>query len=162
MEEQAWRERAAAVWRWARRMIEGVPRGGRIRLVDFGMSPETGARPVISIVLGQWPGPRVGDAVVSGGLSVAEIRRVVAAAGRSGLRAPAWRVHGIEAVPRGSGEVARWLVGWAEASAGGAVAVDTAEMDEQTRGGLEAHLRRLAPRADVSVERDGKESKKTA
>ncbi|MFB6350856.1 MAG: hypothetical protein ABEN55_06635, partial [Bradymonadaceae bacterium] len=115
MEETTWRERAAAVWRWARRMVNGVPSGGRIRFVDLENGAPTSGRPAVSVVLGQWPGRRVGDAVVSDRIRGAALRRMVAAAGGPGLSDPAWYVHGIEAVPRGAAAVARWLVGLAEA-----------------------------------------------
>lgn len=151
MGETTWSDRMSAVRRWVRRMLNGVPRGGAIRMVDLSEVSTGGERPTISIVFGQWPGRRLGDAVCAGVLGPEWIRRVVAAGNASGLSAPEWRVHGLEDLPRGSEWRARWLVGLAEASGGGDIAVDTAEMTDRIEGRLVAHLRRLAPQAGIEI-----------
>ena len=142
MGERTWRGRIGALWRSVRRMFVGAPRGATVRLVERGDVGKPERWPVISIVLGQWPADRAGDAVLSDRLGREGIRRAVAAVGRSGLSGVVWRVHGVETIPRSTDWVARWLVALAESAGGGAVEVDVAGMGERECEVLDAQLRR--------------------
>ena len=150
MSESTWRGRIGALWRSVRRLVVGVPRGAAVRLVEGGACGER-RRPVVSIVLGQWPADRVGDAVLSDRLGGEGIRRAVAAADRSGLSGGVWRVHGVETIPRSSDWVARWVVALAESASGGTVEVDVSEMAESSCQVLEAQLRRIARERGVDL-----------
>lgn len=125
-----------------RRAVFGVERRAEVVFAE-ATAAIVDDRVQVSIVLGDWPSPRIARAVLGDGFGLARLRRIVEFAGRRGLPVDDWVIHGAEAVPMRTDELARWLSALTRLARRGRIVVVDDGMSAATRQRLVAHLRRL-------------------